>query len=205
MVGRRIKDILPAVEQAWLDRYGSLIRTGTPIDFEEYNASLRRWFEVHASPMTGNRFVAVFSDITERKEAEAAVQTTLQRLYAVLSNMYGGLLLVADEVRVEFANQAICDYFDLNDSPADLVGLTSSEIFAKINKAYLYPDETIARIKGNSESGTTRKKRRSTHGERARTPTGFHPHTYKRTSTPTGGYGATWTSPSANRPRRRCG
>ena len=86
-------------------------------------------------------------DITERKRAEEAVQTTLQRLYTVLSTMYGGLLLVTDESRVEFANQALCDYLDLNDSPADLVGLTSSDIFAKISKAYLHPDEAIARIR----------------------------------------------------------
>ncbi|HUJ89184.1 MAG TPA: PAS domain S-box protein [Syntrophorhabdales bacterium] len=86
-------------------------------------------------------------DITERKRAEEAVQTTLQRFYTVLSSMYTGLLLVTDESRVEFANQAFCDYFDLNDSPAELVGLTSSDIFARIGKAYLYPDEEIARIK----------------------------------------------------------
>ncbi len=86
-------------------------------------------------------------DITKRKRTEEVVQTTLQRFYTVLSSMYTGLLLVTDERRVEFANQAFCDYFDLNDSPADLVGLTSSDIFAKIRKAYLYPDEAIARIK----------------------------------------------------------
>ncbi|MGD0232190.1 MAG: PAS domain-containing protein [Syntrophorhabdales bacterium] len=86
-------------------------------------------------------------DITERKAAEEAVQRTLQRLYTVLSSMYGGLLLVSDESRVEFANQALCDYLDLNDSPADLVGLTSSDIFAKISKAYLHPDEAIACIR----------------------------------------------------------
>ena len=56
-------------------------------------------------------------DITERKRAEEAVQTTLQRFYTVLSSLYTGLLLITDEGRVEFANQAICDYFDLTDSP----------------------------------------------------------------------------------------
>ena len=85
-------------------------------------------------------------DITERKQADEAVHTTLQRFYTVLSSMYTALLLVTDESRVEFANQALCDYFDLTDSPADC-GAHSSEIFAKISKAYLHPDEAIARIK----------------------------------------------------------
>jgi PAS domain S-box-containing protein len=91
--------------------------------------------------------VAVLVDITERKAAEEAVQRTLQRFYTVLSAMYGGLLLVTDEGRVEFANQALCDYFDLDDSPEDLVGLTASDVFAKIGEAYLHPDEAVIRVR----------------------------------------------------------
>ena len=53
---------------------------------------------------------------------------------------------MSEEGRVEFANQAICDYFDLNESPGDLKGLTSSDVLAKIKVAYTDPDEAIARI-----------------------------------------------------------
>lgn len=60
--------------------------------------------------------------------------------------MYIGILLVTDENRVEFANQVFCDLFDLNNSPADLVGLTAHEILGKIRKAYQNPDEAVARI-----------------------------------------------------------
>ena len=86
-------------------------------------------------------------DITAHKQAEEMVQTTLQRFYTVLSSMYTGLLLLTDKDRVEFANQAICDYFDLDGPPQDLVGLTSSEVLPKIKKAYLHPDDAIARIR----------------------------------------------------------
>ncbi len=71
VIGRRIKELLPVVEPVWLERYGEVIRTGKPTHFEEYNASVGRWFDVYASPMTGRRFAVVFSDITERKWAEA--------------------------------------------------------------------------------------------------------------------------------------
>ncbi len=106
----------------------------------------------NATPLKGldggtNGAVGVFIDITRRKEAEEALQRTLQRFYTVLSSMYGGLLLVTDEGRVEFANQALCDYFDLNDSPEDLVGLTASEVFAKIDEAYLHPDEAVTHVR----------------------------------------------------------
>jgi PAS domain S-box-containing protein len=73
VIGRRIKEILPIVEQIWLDRYGEVIRTGKSIHFEEHNAALDKWFEVFASSMGGNRFIATFSDITVRKHAEEAL------------------------------------------------------------------------------------------------------------------------------------
>ena len=67
--------------------------------------------------------------------------------------MYAGLLLVTDEGRVEFANQVFCEFFGLNESPADLVGLTSHEMMEKINKVYRHPEEALARIKEITDRG----------------------------------------------------
>ncbi len=71
VVGRRISEILPVIEPGWFERYGEVVRTGRPVNFEEYNASLDKWFEVHASALPErNHFAAIFTDITERKKAE---------------------------------------------------------------------------------------------------------------------------------------
>ena len=71
---------------------------------------------------------------------------SLQRFYVVLSSMYSGILLVRDEGRVEFANQAFCDLFGLEDAPAGLVGLGPGDIIGKIKNNYLRSDEAVARI-----------------------------------------------------------
>ena len=89
----------------------------------------------------------ITQDITERKRAEEALQSTLQRFYTVLSSMHSSILLVKDEGRVEFANQAFCDYVGLKDSPADLKELTSNEVIEKIKNVFLNPDEAVTRIK----------------------------------------------------------
>lgn len=104
-------------------------------------------------PLSADTYLGTGWDITKRKQAEEAVQTAMQRFYTILSSMYTGLLLVTDEGHVEFANQAFCNYFDLNESPTELLGLTASDIFSRIRQAYLYPDEAIAHIKEIVDQG----------------------------------------------------
>jgi len=111
-----------------------------------------RWVEARGRSErdeNGNvvRSFGVVMDITGRKRAESVLQTTLQRFYLILSNMYSGVLLVTDEGRVEFANRAFCDRFGLEDAPADLAGYASGEMLDKIKNAYRHPDQAVARIR----------------------------------------------------------
>ncbi|HYA15349.1 MAG TPA: ATP-binding protein, partial [Syntrophales bacterium] len=84
---------------------------------------------------------------TDRNAAEEALQTALQRLRTFVANMHSSLLLVGDEGRVILANQAFCDYFELQETPADLVGTTTNEMIDKVRNAYLHPGEEITRIR----------------------------------------------------------
>ncbi len=70
----------------------------------------------------------------------------MERFYAVLSSTYSAMLLVTDDGVVEFVNQAFCDLFGLDGSPADMRGLTVQEAIGKIRHAYLNPEEAITRI-----------------------------------------------------------
>jgi len=91
-------------------------------------------------------YYSFITDITERKRIEEKLETTLQRFYLILSNMHYGILLVTDEDRIEFVNQAFCDFFDLNESPADLSNMSANEMIGKIRSSYRDPVAAIARI-----------------------------------------------------------
>ncbi|WNZ26978.1 PAS domain S-box protein [Leptolyngbya sp. NK1-12] len=72
VVGRSIFDVIPGVEDYWLDLYNRVARTGEPVREENYQQDVDRWFDVYFSRIDDNgRFVAiVFSDISDRKQRE---------------------------------------------------------------------------------------------------------------------------------------
>jgi PAS domain S-box-containing protein len=71
--GKRLRELLPDIEQEWIDFCGQVALTGRYGRFERYVAALGKWFSAFASRSgkEGSLQVAViFSDITERKRTE---------------------------------------------------------------------------------------------------------------------------------------
>lgn len=84
-VGRRATEIIPDMEQAWVDTYERLVRTGEPVSLERRVGSLDRWFEVQAYPLGGAEFQLLFEDISDRKRVEEAIRESEQRKAYLLS------------------------------------------------------------------------------------------------------------------------
>lgn len=71
--GRLASEMVPDLEALWVDRYGAVALTGTPLQFEEYAAPLGRWFEVNASRIgdpAAHQVALVFRDTSGRKRIE---------------------------------------------------------------------------------------------------------------------------------------
>lgn len=78
-IGKQVSEVLPGVEPAWIERYGRVALTGEPTHFESYSASLGRWYEVLAYRPGPLQFAAIFTDITQRKQTEQALQESEAR------------------------------------------------------------------------------------------------------------------------------
>nr|WP_171015576.1 PAS domain S-box protein [Methylobacterium sp. L1A1] len=76
--GRTMRDLLPDIPQGLIDTYARVVETGQPENFEVDIPELRRAFEVRASKQDDRRLVALFLDITERKQAEARRAATTE-------------------------------------------------------------------------------------------------------------------------------
>jgi PAS domain S-box-containing protein len=74
--GKRMREMVPNHDAHWFEIYGKVALTGEAIRFVERSESLGRWFDVFAFRIGDpqNRRVALlFTDITERKNAELSL------------------------------------------------------------------------------------------------------------------------------------
>ncbi|MDA3935700.1 MAG: PAS domain S-box protein [Actinomycetota bacterium] len=79
IIGRTVQDVIPDIEPVWIERYGAVATTGVPARFEDYSSALGKYFGIVAySPQPG-QFAAVFSDITEQRQADEALKRSEEK------------------------------------------------------------------------------------------------------------------------------
>ncbi len=66
-----------------------------------------------------------------RLAAEQDLRFNLQHFRTVLSNQYAGILVMSEDNRVSFVNEAFCRLYDLTETPAELENLSSAAIFER--------------------------------------------------------------------------
>jgi len=87
--GQTVRELVPNIEQSWIDIYANVALTGESIRFVDHAAALEnRWFDVYAFSMGApwqRRVGVLFNDITARKNVESALQISESRLATALS------------------------------------------------------------------------------------------------------------------------
>ncbi|WP_428150289.1 PAS domain-containing protein [Brevundimonas sp.] len=76
VVGKKLREMVGDEAQAWVDRYGEVLRTGQPIRFEQELEATGRWLELAAfrvEPPERQQVAVLFRDLTERRQAERAL------------------------------------------------------------------------------------------------------------------------------------
>lgn len=83
-IGRRVSEVVPGFQRSIIERYGKVVDTGEPTNFEVQVPSLaNRWYEARAHPLQDQRFIVIFLEITDRKQ----VETELEDSRALLSDI----------------------------------------------------------------------------------------------------------------------
>ncbi len=74
VVGRTLREVVPEEADAWVARYGAVLRTGEPIRFEQELVATGRHLELSSfrlEPPELKQVAVLFQDVTARKRAEA--------------------------------------------------------------------------------------------------------------------------------------
>ena len=74
--GKRIRELVPDIEAQWFEIYAKVARTGEPVRLTNEVKLMNRWLDVYACRVgepESRKVAVVFNDITERKQADEAV------------------------------------------------------------------------------------------------------------------------------------
>jgi len=129
VLDKRVLEVLPGIEAHWTESYGRVALTGEPVHFENFSASLDRWYEVFAYRSAPRQFAVVFTDITTRKQAEEALVAAHKQTQRIIDNMPAIVYALDLEQRFVMANAALVGL--LNSTPEQMIGKRRHEFMPK--------------------------------------------------------------------------
>jgi len=124
-VGSTVREVMPHIENFWIERYGRVAITGEPIEFEQFSEELDRHFLVTAYCPKPQQFACIFQDISELKLAEIELEKSKAFLDNVLNNIGDPVFVKDDQHRLIIVNDAFCSIFDR--SRDEIIGKTLTE------------------------------------------------------------------------------
>ncbi|WP_420473228.1 EAL domain-containing protein [Noviherbaspirillum sp. ST9] len=137
--GRPLREVLPQLEQTWIDRYCAVALTGQPDRIESYNSDTQRHYDVRVYCPRLGRFAILFRDITKQKRMQEALQDSEKRYKALFNNKTMGVAhqrMVMDEAGrvVDYVYEAMNDAClrMISMKREDVVGKRVTEVFPGI-------------------------------------------------------------------------
>jgi PAS domain S-box-containing protein len=91
IIGKRVREVLPGVEERWIETFGRVVTTGEPVVFTDHAEALHKHFEVWASRPAPGRFVVMVRDISKEKADEMALIEAHRKLEYALEATQAGL------------------------------------------------------------------------------------------------------------------
>ena len=103
VVGKRLTEVAPTAKDGTpeiLDIYSRVAQTGEPVEFEIDCTPLGLWLHVSARQPEPGHFVTVFTDVTERKEAEKQVRSASLYARSLIEASLNPLLTISPEGKI---------------------------------------------------------------------------------------------------------
>jgi PAS domain S-box-containing protein len=106
LVDKTAKQAIPGLEEYWIEEYGKVALSGASSYFENYSASMGKWFRVYAYSPKKYYFVTQFLDISERKITEMELINSEEKYRSLYERMAQGVIYQNAEGEVVSVNAA---------------------------------------------------------------------------------------------------
>ena len=146
-IGHTVREVLPQVEEHWIQAFGEVALTGTPKKFTNYVRELDQHYEVVAYSPRRGQFAVMALDVTERKRVELALEAESTRRRVLFEQSPDGILII-DPQTAGFLEFNTAAHRQLGYSREEFARLTIFDIEAQET-----PDQTKATIEGVISDG----------------------------------------------------
>ncbi|GJE61416.1 PAS domain-containing protein [Methylobacterium trifolii] len=161
VVGRWVSEFAPDLERHWFDTYGRVARTGEPAHFENKADVFGRWFDVRALRVgdpAAHRVAVFFSDISERKRMEDALQVlnaTLEQQVLERTAERDRLWTLSEDMLARAGYDGMMSAV----SPAwtRVLGWSEAELLSRPYGTFMHPDDMEPTLAGLARMGETRR------------------------------------------------
>ncbi|HJV36739.1 PAS domain S-box protein [Geomonas sp.] len=131
LLGKCLSEVLPNLEQRWLDLLDTVVRTEEPQTLESYNHNTGRFYESICFPFENGLIVGFLRDVTERKRMEEELQASELRYRTVVEDETETISRFLPDGTYTFVNEVYCRVF----------GKTAEELIGQKWWPVAFPDD----------------------------------------------------------------
>lgn len=106
IIQKRVLEVLPQTEKYWIEKFGDVALTGTPIEYTDYSQNLHKYYETKAYSPKKGFFVVLFNDVTEKTRIKNKIIESENQLQATFDCTPAALFTVDENFQIEIINKS---------------------------------------------------------------------------------------------------
>ena len=104
-IGKTVREVLPHIEEHWIQVFGKVATTGIPTVYENYVADIDKYFQTYVFSPKKNHFSVISNDITESKRLENRLFEEKEQLRITFESIGDGIITTDTKGKIVTMNR----------------------------------------------------------------------------------------------------